>query len=100
MSKRKAKAEGVNENCNFVGCNAVCLIYIEVVSNFWNVDLSKSDVVTVFGVDGVMERLAAKLEQELQPGTYVVSNVFRLPKWKPLDMKQELWLYAKKTPNK
>lgn len=50
-------------------------------------------MVTIFGVDPIMDRLAQKLETELQSGSYVISNIFRFTKWKPVDMKNDLWLY-------
>jgi len=88
-ARRKARAAGVENNAKFV------------LQNFWDQNLSKVDVVTIFGVNNVMERLAQKLESELSQGSVLVSNSFRIPKWKPLDMKDDLWLYEvrSKIPN-
>ena len=47
--------------------------------DLWSVDLSKSDVVAVYGLHPIMDRLGAKMEMELSPGSIVVSNVFIIP---------------------
>jgi SAM-dependent methyltransferase len=51
--------------------------------NFWEVNLSKADVVFCYLFPDVMERLARKLEAELRPGSKVVSSNFPLPGWRP-----------------
>lgn len=48
-------------------------------SDFWRQDLSGYDVVIVFGISHVMNRLAEKLKKELKPGSTVISNAFSLP---------------------
>ncbi|CAE8592591.1 unnamed protein product, partial [Polarella glacialis] len=54
--------------------------------NAWNADLRNVDVVTVYGRpgDGLMERMAAKWEQELPPQSAVVSHYFDIPGWERL----------------
>ncbi len=64
-----------------------------MLANFWQESVRDADVVTIFGVDNVMQQVAQKLESELQPGAIVISNIFRIPKWKPSDMKNDLWMY-------
>jgi len=51
--------------------------------NFWEVDLSRADVVFCYLFPDVMERLAKKLEAELRPGSKVISSNFPLPGWLP-----------------
>lgn len=54
--------------------------------NFWEVDLSRADVVFCYLFPDVMERLAKKLEAELRPGSKVVSSNFPLPRWRPFQV--------------
>lgn len=49
--------------------------------NLWTADLSKADVVFVYLIPWRMEDLAEKLEDELKPGTLVISNSFIFPGW-------------------
>eukprot|EP01062_Namystynia_karyoxenos_P001627 TRINITY_DN10559_c0_g1_i2.p2 TRINITY_DN10559_c0_g1~~TRINITY_DN10559_c0_g1_i2.p2 ORF type:complete len:218 (+),score=42.72 TRINITY_DN10559_c0_g1_i2:62-715(+) len=54
--------------------------------SFWGVNLAHCDVVHVYGLDDIMEPLAEKLEQELRPGSLVVSNTFAMPRsWQRLE---------------
>lgn len=51
--------------------------------DLWKVQLHDIDVVAVYGLNPIMDELGAKLQEELQPGSVVVSNVFSIPGWKP-----------------
>lgn len=51
--------------------------------SFWSVNLSQYDVIVVFGMTHIMERLRMKLERELKPGVKVISNIFEIPGWTP-----------------
>ncbi len=50
-------------------------------SSFWASDLGQFDAVVVFGMTHIMSRLERKLAQELHPGTFVISNIFKFPHW-------------------
>ena len=63
--------------------------------SFWNVDLSSYDVVVVYGIDYIMERLEKKLLKELKPGTQVISNNFKFPNWEYREEKDRVFLYLK-----
>jgi hypothetical protein len=52
------------------------------MTDLWKTKLHQYDVVTIYGLPPIMERLGRKLEQELKPGSIVVSNVFEIPGWK------------------
>ncbi|MCD6095195.1 MAG: class I SAM-dependent methyltransferase [Thermoprotei archaeon] len=52
--------------------------------DFFKVDISDADVVTLYLLTSVNERLRPKLEKELRPGTRVVSHDFEIPGWKPI----------------
>jgi len=50
--------------------------------DFFLASLEDADVVVCYLYPGAMERLKMKLENELSPGTLVVSNTFSIPEWK------------------
>ena len=51
--------------------------------DFYKADLSKADVVFCFLVPRGLKRLEKKLENELRPGSRVVSYIFPFPSWQP-----------------
>ncbi|MCD6369179.1 MAG: class I SAM-dependent methyltransferase [Thermoproteales archaeon] len=51
--------------------------------DFFEVDLSEADVVTLYLLTSVNERLKPKLDRELRPGTRVVSHDFEIKGWVP-----------------
>jgi protein-L-isoaspartate O-methyltransferase len=53
-----------------------------VIGDFWNADLSQFDVVTLFGIDYIMEKLGEKLQKEMKNGSTVISNAFEFKAWK------------------
>nr|KJR72387.1 MAG: RNA methyltransferase [Vulcanisaeta sp. AZ3] len=55
-----------------------------IYGNFFEEDLSDADVVTMYLLTSVNERIKPKLERELRPGVRVVSHDFEMPGWKPL----------------
>jgi len=52
--------------------------------DLWSVDLSNADVVAVYGLHPIMDDLGKKMRREMKSGSYVVSNVFTIPGWKPI----------------
>lgn len=52
--------------------------------SFFDVDLSEADVITMYLLTSVNERLKPKLEKELTGGTRVVSHDFEVPGWRPV----------------
>jgi hypothetical protein len=50
-----------------------------VYGDFFSQDLSNADVVTCYLLQSTNNRLEGKLNQELRPGTRVVSNTFTFP---------------------
>jgi len=63
--------------------------------NFFLKDLRHADVVTVYLLQGTNVKLMEKLENELRPGTRVVSNTFTFPGWKIIrqDSKAQIYVY-------
>lgn len=63
--------------------------------NFWNEDLSGFDVVTVYALPSVMERLEKKLFAELKGKSRIVSNSFVFPTRKFRKRMGDSYLYVK-----
>jgi len=61
--------------------------------DFWKMDMSSFDVVTLFGVTQIMKPLKKKLERELKPGARVISNGFRFPDWTPTEVQHTVIAY-------
>ncbi len=64
--------------------------------NFWKLDFSKFNIVTVYGIGHIMSPLEAKLTRELPTGSRIASNVFPFPNWKISDEMDGILLYLKK----
>ena len=58
--------------------------------DFFNVDLSEADVVTLYLTTSGNERLRPKLERELKKGARVISHDFKVGSWKPSVVYNEL----------
>lgn len=67
-----------------------CHIYNK---SFLSTDLSKYDLITVYGNNYVMQRLKQKLQKEATPGTIIISNYFKFTDWKPTRSLNEVYLY-------
>ena len=48
-------------------------------------DFSDADVVTLYLLDSLNEKLRPRLLAELKPGTRIVSHAFRMGDWEPED---------------
>ncbi len=64
--------------------------------NFWTVDFSRFNTVSVYGIGHIMKPLEAKLQKELLIGSRIVSNVFPFPNWRLEDELDGVLLYLKK----
>ncbi|MBI4139180.1 class I SAM-dependent methyltransferase [Candidatus Uhrbacteria bacterium] len=65
------------------------------LKDLWRVDFGSYDVVTVFGITQIMQKLEQKLRRELRPGARVVSHIFRFPNWECLKRNGEVHVYEK-----
>ncbi len=63
--------------------------------NMWKVDVSKYNVVVVYGFPSIMFDLKKKLQKELPVGARVISNSFPFPNWKQVSMVDQIYLYRK-----
>ena len=61
-----------------------------IQGNFFDVNISDADVITLYLTSSANERLRPKLESELKPGARVVSHDFKVPGWKPSAVYDEL----------
>lgn len=52
--------------------------------DFFQVSLQDASLIICYLYPGAMQRLKVKFEQELAPGTYVLSHTFAVPGWTPL----------------
>eukprot|EP00984_Skeletonema_dohrnii_P034402 scaffold33548_cov130-Skeletonema_dohrnii-CCMP3373.AAC.9 len=52
------------------------------LGDLWKIKLHNYDVVAVYGLYPIMDRLGKKMQDELKPGSIVVSNVFEIPGWR------------------
>jgi hypothetical protein len=64
--------------------------------NMWKQDLSKFNVIVVYGFPTIMKDLEAKLDAELPVGARVISHAFQFPNWKPIKQSESVFLYIKK----
>jgi SAM-dependent methyltransferase len=53
-------------------------------ASFYEVPLTDADVITMYLLTTVNERLKPKLEKELRPATRVVTHDFEVPGWRPV----------------
>ncbi len=51
--------------------------------DFWSYDLGGADVVVTYLMEQLMERVKAKLQEDLKPGAMVISNKFTYNGWDP-----------------
>jgi precorrin-6B methylase 2 len=64
--------------------------------DFFRTSFSDASVIFCYLYPGAMERLKKKFEEELAPGTLVVSNTFAVPGWEPVDVIKVNDLYRTK----
>lgn len=70
LAKRNAQQQGVADKTSFEK------------ADLFESDFSKADVITMFLLPSINEKLAPKL-LDLEPGTRIVSNSFRMGAWEP-----------------
>lgn len=63
--------------------------------SFWDVPFTNFDIITIYGITSIMERLERKVIEEVSPGVKILSNAFQFPHWQPLVTKNNVFLYVK-----
>lgn len=66
-----------------------------IEQNFFTADLSRFNIITLYGITSMMDRLEKKLTDELQPSSLIVSNTFIFPNWPIKASKSNVFLYQK-----
>ncbi|MDB5161178.1 MAG: hypothetical protein JWO96_558 [Candidatus Saccharibacteria bacterium] len=61
--------------------------------NLWEQDLSNYDLIVLYGVTSIMERLESKIKNEAKSTCRVVSNRFEFPTWQPAEVLDHVYLY-------
>ncbi len=100
LARRGAEAHGyeINPVLVFIGRKKIKEAGLQGkafmhMTDMWQVDLSKFSIVTVYLTAHVQPRLEKKFEKELQPGTRVVENYFKVPNWKPVKKLDTVYLF-------
>ena len=64
--------------------------------NFFNHGIGEATVVTLFLSDTANQKLKSKFQEELKPGTRIVSYVWKFKGWEPVkaDADEEIYLYV------
>lgn len=62
-------------------------------TNFWQYGLSQYDVIVIYGIGYIMERLEKKLKQEVKPDARIISIYFQFPNLEPVKTDNEVHLY-------
>ena len=84
-SKLSAYSKGVNKVAEFHR------------RDLWNVELTRYDVIIIFGVEEMMEELKLKLNSELRKGSFVISGRFPLQRMTQQVIgngAERIWVYA------
>jgi SAM-dependent methyltransferase len=63
--------------------------------DFWKMKVDEYDLVVLFGVFYIMEKLEKKLLDELKPGAIVICNHFAFPSWTPIRSEGDIYIYRK-----
>lgn len=100
LARRGARVTGVeidegrwelaNTNITQSGLQGLARV---VHGSFWEQNLSLYDLIVLYGVPSIMERLETKIMNEAKPSCRIVSNRFEFPHWKPAKVKNHVFRY-------
>ncbi|HEX5447952.1 MAG TPA: class I SAM-dependent methyltransferase [Candidatus Saccharimonadales bacterium] len=100
MAKRGAYATGIeiDEQRSLTSRARIAAAQLETRANifrqdFWEHDLNRYDLIMVYGVPSIMERLGKKIENEAKPTVRVVTNHFEFPGWLTEKSEENVYLY-------
>jgi SAM-dependent methyltransferase len=82
-SEKQAKKTGLTEQTKFVR------------KNMFHYNVSRFDIVLVYGITYLMKPLKKKLLKELKPGTKIVSSYYKFPEWKAQKTIKDVRLYIR-----
>lgn len=81
ISRRRIKKQGLEKKAK---------IYQK---NFMNQNLSKYNVVCIFQIWYMMDKLKVKLKKELKKDSRIISNTWKFKGWKPRKQDKDVYLY-------
>ncbi|HET9721468.1 MAG TPA: methyltransferase domain-containing protein [Candidatus Saccharimonadales bacterium] len=61
--------------------------------SFWEQSLAPYDLIVLYGVPSIMERLQRKVQNEAKHTVRIVSNHFQFPDWQPALRRNNILLY-------
>ena len=64
-------------------------------ANLFSIDFSEYEIVTVYGLMGVMKKLENKIKNNLPVGGRIVSHAFKFPNWHFVTNEEAVFLYKK-----
>lgn len=73
-------------------------------ADFFEEDLRDADVILLYMLESILVKLKPKFEEELKPGTLIISNTFKIEGWEPVAVEEvmkkplELNVYIYKVP--
>lgn len=102
LAKAGAEAHGYEINPTLVAWSRFRIILAGLSGkafihqrSFWEENLSSYNVVALFGITKIMDKLGQKLSSELKPDTKIISNVFKFSDWELVKQDEEIYLYTK-----
>ena len=63
--------------------------------SFWNVKFNEYDIITIFGIKGIMGKLEKRLKNEGKTEARILSHAFKFPTWKARKEINGNYLYKK-----
>ena len=61
--------------------------------NFWNINLSPFDIITMYPMPDIMQDLEKELQKEISPATRVLLNYYPFTTIRPTTAKNNIYLY-------
>lgn len=66
-----------------------------LIQDFWDVNLSPFDIVTVYPMPDIMKELELKLQTELKKGAVALTNYYPFPNWMHRKTKDKIYKYIR-----
>ncbi|MEM6780342.1 MAG: methyltransferase domain-containing protein [Pseudomonadota bacterium] len=57
-------------------------------ADFFEEDLRDADVILLYMLESILVKLKPKFEEELKPGTLIISNTFKIEGWEPVAVEE------------
>ncbi|MEK6895257.1 MAG: hypothetical protein AABX48_01945 [Nanoarchaeota archaeon] len=98
LAKEGADAYGIENNPFLVAYSRTRFLFLGrkakiIFNSFWGEDLRKYDIILLFQVNYVMERLGVKIKRECRRGTLIVSHHWKFPNLKLKKEIDDIYVY-------